>query len=100
MGLDNFDTSDEGGTKPTNEDEVYDDFGIDKDKLEEKRKNKYVDYYPEATLEQGWSYRDAVAVECVCDNRLIIDLRSIEECNCGRVYANTVRSTVMVSRKE
>jgi len=100
MGLDDFNTSDKGGSKPTDLEEVYEDFGIDKDELEEKRNEKFVDYYPDATLEEGWSYRDAVAIQCVCGDRLIVDLNDKKQCSCTREYANTNRSVVMVSRKE
>lgn len=118
MGLDNFNTSEDEVKKSPGEKLVDSDDetkskiadlmqaheekrkGMGKDELERLRSNHRSDYFPEKTLEEGWSYRDAVAIECVCGDRLIVDLNDKKQCDCTREYANTSRAVVMVSRKE
>lgn len=111
MGLDNFETETE--TKSETEEKKSregDNFhelvelrrkkGISKELIEEIRTNHLKDYYPNATLEEGWSYRDAVAIQCVCGDRLIVDLGDEKVCDCTRKYANTNRSVVMMRTKQ
>lgn len=73
--------------------------GLASEALQDIRMNHMTDYYPSKQLEDGWSYKEVAAVRCVCGERLIVHQKTKEECDCGRVFANTSRAVVMVKTK-
>ena len=66
--------------------------------LLETIRQKYVpDYYPDLRLEDGWDYKEAALVKCVCGEKVLVEDHT--NCSdCGRGYANTDRAVVMTKR--
>lgn len=65
-----------------------------KEKVRYVRTNYYEDYRPEVEIEQEWSYRKVIEVECKCQNTFTF--RSAGTCmHCGRGYTFTGTSVVM-----
>ena len=109
MGLDDFSTEGQRKTSKSSDRESAEDSAFHQivelrkgkpltPKLLESIRQTYVpDYYPDMRLEDGWDYKEAALVKCVCGEKVLVEDHT--NCDtCGRGYANTDRAVVMTKR--
>jgi len=109
MGLDDFNTeeprtSSKSKDRESAEDSAFHDIvklragkELTPSLLESVRQNYVPDYYPDMRLEDGWEYKEAAMVKCVCGEKVLVEDHTT--CgDCGRSYARTERAVVMTKR--
>lgn len=107
MGLDNFSTDDKSDSDSDLNDEEpkppwIEDFSSYEWRMKSAtEKAKYIrehymdDYRPDLNVEDGWSYEEAVFIDCVCGNEFkFVDVGGCGECQ--RVYRDVGRTVRLV----
>jgi len=110
-GLESFKTNNDGGGSDDGNSASQDDskiFGIEAHELSQMsekervmaiRENHTPDYKPQVQLDERWSFKKVVEIECVCNN--VFHFITAGLClSCGRSYGNVGRTVVKLSDPE